>query len=108
MPGAAFAAEVRKLKTTEFEKGLRSADCKLKNENCKLQIDREECGVKVIIRLSEEEELKALPLLLRHSAGMILPNRTYVLLEEGLSVLRARGIRYSVIAREAVAATSPV
>jgi len=68
-----------------------------------MQIDRERRGVKVIIRLSEEQEVKAMPLLLRHSAGMILPNRTYVLAEECLSVLRARGVRYSVIAREAAA-----
>lgn len=58
--------------------------------------------MKVIIRMSEVEELKALPLLLRHSPGMVLPNRTYVLTEKCLNVLRARNVRYSVVAREAV------
>jgi hypothetical protein len=53
------------------------------------------CGMKVIIHLTEEEELRALPLLLRHSPGMILPNRTYILAEYALSVLRTKGIRYS-------------
>lgn len=59
--------------------------------------------MKVIIHLTEEDELKALPLLLRHSPGMVLPNRTYVLSEDVLKTLRTRGIRYSEVSREAVA-----
>ena len=35
--------------------------------------------MKVVIQMSEEEELKALPILLRHSPGMMLRNGTYVL-----------------------------
>jgi hypothetical protein len=59
--------------------------------------------MKVIIRLTEEEELRALPLLLRHSPGMVLPNRTYIVSEEAIKVLRTKGIRYSEVSREAVA-----
>lgn len=59
--------------------------------------------MKVIIRLTEEEELRALPLLLRHSPGMVLPNRTYIVSEEAIKVLRTRGIRLSEVSREAVA-----
>jgi hypothetical protein len=32
-----------------------------------------------VICSSEREEARALPILLRHSHGMVLPNRTYVL-----------------------------
>jgi len=59
--------------------------------------------VKVIIHLTKEEELRALPLLLRHSPGMVLANRTYILSEEALKVLRERGIRFCELIRERVA-----
>ena len=35
--------------------------------------------MKLAIRFSKSEEAKALPILLRHSPGMVLPDRTYVL-----------------------------
>jgi hypothetical protein len=38
--------------------------------------------MKVIVQLTRQEEAKALPILLRHSPGMILPERTYILSEE--------------------------
>jgi hypothetical protein len=59
--------------------------------------------MKVVIQLTAEEELRALPLLLRHSPGMVLPNRTYILSEAALKMLRAKGIQYSEVSREAVA-----
>jgi hypothetical protein len=40
--------------------------------------------MKVIIQMSEAEEAKALPILLRDSPGMILPNRIYVVSEEAV------------------------
>lgn len=59
--------------------------------------------MKVIVQFSQEEEARALPILLRHSPGMVLPNRTYVLSTEALAALRAAGIRFSEISREAAA-----
>ena len=59
--------------------------------------------MKVVIHLGEEEEAKALPILLRHSPGMVLPRRTYVLSEEALRALRAAGVRFSEVSREAAA-----
>lgn len=50
--------------------------------------------MKIIIQLSSEEEAKALPILLRHSPGMILPERTYVLQEEVVGRLQNAGIRF--------------
>ena len=57
--------------------------------------------MKAIIRLTSNEEAKALPILLRHSPGMVLPQRTYVLSEDALAALRAAGVRFSEVSREA-------
>jgi len=57
--------------------------------------------VKIIVHFSEEEEAKALPILLRHSPGMVLPRRTYVLSEAALRALRSAGICFSELSREA-------
>jgi hypothetical protein len=59
--------------------------------------------MKIIIHLSTEEEAKALPLLLRHSPGMILPDRTYVLGEEAVGILRNAGVLFTQLSREALA-----
>jgi len=59
--------------------------------------------MKVIIQLTREDEAKALPILLRHSPGMILPQRTYVLPEDTLKALRVAGVRFSELSREAAA-----
>jgi hypothetical protein len=59
--------------------------------------------VKIIIQLSKEEETKALPILLHHSSGMILPDRTYVLGEDAVASLRNAGIRFTQLSREALA-----
>jgi hypothetical protein len=46
----------------------------------------------MIIQLSEVEEVKALPILLRHSPGTILPNRIYIVSEDAAkAVARSRG-----------------
>jgi hypothetical protein len=54
----------------------------------------------VIIQFSKSEELKALPILLRHSPGTILPNRTYILSPESVRALRDSGIKYTEVSRE--------
>ena len=59
--------------------------------------------MKVIIQLTPDQEAKALPILLRHSPGMVLPRHTYVLSEDALRALRSAGIRFSEVSREAVA-----
>jgi hypothetical protein len=59
--------------------------------------------MKIIIQLSSDEEAKALPILLRHSPGMILPNRTYVLGEDAVKMLSNAGIRFAEVSREAFA-----
>jgi len=59
--------------------------------------------MKIIIQLSRDEEAKALPILLRHAPGMILPERTYVLGEKSVVFLRGAGIRFTQLNREAMA-----
>jgi hypothetical protein len=57
--------------------------------------------MKVVIQLSQREELRALPILYRHSPGTALPNRTYILSEEALRALREAGINFTEVSREA-------
>jgi hypothetical protein len=59
-------------------------------------------AMEVVIHLTREEEAKALPILLRHSPGMVLPNRTYVLSEGALRALRRARIAFAEVSREAV------
>jgi hypothetical protein len=56
--------------------------------------------MKTIIQLSEVEEAKALPLLLRHSPGTVLPNRIYVVSEEAAKTLREAGVQFTELSRE--------
>lgn len=59
--------------------------------------------MKVVIQLSEEEELKALPILLRHSPGMMLRNGTYVISTDAARRLRQEGVQFTELGREASA-----
>jgi hypothetical protein len=51
--------------------------------------------MKVIIRLSSREEAKALTILLRHSPGTVLPDRTYVISEEAANALKNGGGKFT-------------
>ena len=44
--------------------------------------------MKVVVRFTSKQEARALPVILRHSPGLILANRTYVLNEEVVALLR--------------------
>lgn len=57
----------------------------------------------VTVQLSRDEEANALPILLRHSPGRILPNRVYVIGEDAAKMLSNAGIRFTKLSREAVA-----
>ena len=57
--------------------------------------------MKVIVRFSERQGLRGVPILLRHSPGMVLPNRTYVLQQKAVQALRTAGIRNIEISAEA-------
>jgi hypothetical protein len=57
-------------------------------------------AVKVVIRLSAREEVKALSILLRHSPGMVLAERTYVVSDGAARTLRERGIEFTELCRD--------
>jgi hypothetical protein len=59
--------------------------------------------MKVAIQMSQEEELKALPVLLRHSPGMMLRNGTYVVTADAARTLRQNGVQFTELGREAAA-----
>lgn len=48
--------------------------------------------MEVVIQFSKPEEAKALPILLRHSSGVVLPNRTYVLNREAVQAVHDAGV----------------
>jgi hypothetical protein len=56
--------------------------------------------MQMIIQLSEAEEAKALPILLRHSSGTVLPSRIYVVSEDAAKKLREAGVQYTELSRE--------
>ena len=59
--------------------------------------------MKAVLQFTKPEEARALRILLRHSAGTILPNRTYVLDEESVAKLRKSGIRFVTLSHESSA-----
>ena len=56
--------------------------------------------MKVVIQIPQKEELKALPILLRHSPGVMLRNGTYVLNADAVRRLHEEGVRFAEVARE--------
>ncbi|HSQ55251.1 MAG TPA: hypothetical protein VLM40_05850 [Gemmata sp.] len=55
----------------------------------------------VVIRFSRKEELKALPILFRHSPGTILKGRLYIIREDAARTLRDAGVKFKLITRVA-------
>jgi hypothetical protein len=56
--------------------------------------------MKVAIQMSEAEELKALPILLRHSPGIIRRNGTYLVAADAARELRRKGVEYVGLSRD--------
>ena len=56
-----------------------------------------------VIQFSDEEEAKALPILLRHSAGVVLPNRIYVLSTLAVRALQEAGVVFREVSRTGLA-----
>ena len=57
-------------------------------------------AMKIIIQMSEAEEVKALPILLRHSPGAVLPHHIYVVSDEAARKLREAGVQFTELSRE--------
>jgi hypothetical protein len=56
--------------------------------------------MKIAARITTEKELKAVPILIRHSPGMMLPGDSYVLSEEAVAALREAGVRITEVTSE--------
>ncbi len=53
----------------------------------------------VVIQISEQDSERAFGILVRHSPGTALPDRTYILSEDAVQALRDAGIEFREIAR---------
>ena len=51
--------------------------------------------MRVVIRFTRDEEARALPILLRHSPGRVLPDRIYVISESAARDLRLAGVNFA-------------
>lgn len=54
----------------------------------------------VVLEFTEQEELDALAILLRHSPGTMLPGRTYVVSEEAARALSESGVTFTQVAAD--------
>jgi hypothetical protein len=61
--------------------------------------------MRIVIQIAAADDAKAWALLQRHSPGMALPHRTFVVSEEAVRALHDAGIRFTEISRDAVTGT---
>jgi len=52
----------------------------------------------VVIQMSKEEALKALPILYRHSPGVALQGGQYVISQAAAEAIKAAGVQFTLIA----------
>ncbi len=52
----------------------------------------------VVIQMTKEEELKALPILYRLSPGVVLPGGKYVLSQAAAEAIKAAGVQFTLVA----------
>ena len=56
--------------------------------------------MRVVIQVAKKDRAKAWGILVRHSAGTALPDRTFIVSEEAVKALRAEGVKLKEILRE--------
>lgn len=57
--------------------------------------------MKIAVRFTKAEELRAVSILMRHSPGMMLPDDIYVISTEAAEALRKAGVRFTEVTSEA-------
>jgi len=57
--------------------------------------------MRIVIQIAAADDAKGWAILQRHSAGMALPGRTFVVSEAAVRALQDAGIRYTELARDA-------
>ena len=55
--------------------------------------------MKIIVQIAAADDAKAWAILVRHSPGVALPNRTFVLSADAVQALAAAGIRFTELSR---------
>lgn len=53
--------------------------------------------MKLVVQVAESDDAKAWAVLQRHSPGVALPNRTFVVSEQAVEALRREGVRLIVL-----------
>jgi hypothetical protein len=53
--------------------------------------------MKMVIQVAQRDDARAWSLLQRHSPGVALPNRTFVISHEAADALREEGVRFVVL-----------
>ncbi len=56
--------------------------------------------MRIIIRVAAKDSAKAWALLVRHSPGAALPNRTFIVSKQAAEALREAGVRFREIGRD--------
>jgi hypothetical protein len=56
--------------------------------------------MKIVIQVAAKDKAKAWAVLVRHSPGTALPNRTFIVSEDAARALREAGIRFQEVSRE--------
>jgi hypothetical protein len=56
--------------------------------------------MKVTIQVSADDDAKAWALMVGHSPGIALPNRTFIVSVEAVDALREAGIRFTELSRQ--------
>jgi hypothetical protein len=60
-----------------------------------------DCDMKIVIQFTAREELRALPILLRHSQGMVLRDRVYIVDTDAVRALIEADVRFTQPSRDA-------
>jgi hypothetical protein len=56
--------------------------------------------MRIVIRVAARDRAKAWELLVKHSPGTALPNRTFIVSEQAAQALKEAGVRFTEITRE--------
>ena len=56
--------------------------------------------MKIAVQFTKAEEMKAVPILMRHSTGMMLPGDVYVISIGAAAALRKAGVRFTEVTSE--------
>ena len=71
-----------------------------------LLIAKRSLEMRVVVQVAAKDSARAGVMLVRHSAGTALRNRTFIISEEAVRALREAGVKFTEISREAALAAA--